>query len=134
MHHALMYHGGFDRNFPSLKSGATTFEGSDGSSRVLGEWPVECDGLRVGYMEKAGKNFVAVRVIDDETDIVLQHEHLIDIARHLGFGRRFSAEPTLFMDDTAKTLLDDIIASNPDQRVELMSIRERMPWGKRRGA
>lgn len=134
MHHALMYHGGFDNNYSSLKPGATTFTGSDGSARMLGEWPVECDGLRVGYMEKAGKNFFAVRVMDDRDDIVLKHEVIIDIARHLGFGKRFSAEPTMFTDDTAKTLLDDILTANPDQRAELMAIRERMPWGKRRGA
>ncbi|MEP7347738.1 MAG: hypothetical protein ABI877_20880 [Gemmatimonadaceae bacterium] len=132
MHHALMYHGGFDRNFPELKSGAKTFAGSDGSERVLGECPTECDGLRVGYMEKDGKNFVAVRVTDDDGDVILQHPVLIDITRHLGLGRRFSAEPTVFVDDTAKTLLDDIIIANPDQRAELLSIRERMPWGTRK--
>jgi hypothetical protein len=134
MHHAAMYHGGFDSNFSALKSGATTFVGSDGSQRVLGDWPTECDGLRVGYMEKAGKNFVAVRVMDDDADVVLQHEVLIDIARHLGYGRRFSAEPTLFTNETAKTLLDDMITANPDQRRELKGIRERMPWGKTGGA
>jgi DNA polymerase len=89
--------------------------------------------------EKQGHPFVgpAGRLLQealDAADVVLQHEVLIDIARHLGFGKRFSAEPTLFTDDTAKTLLDDIIAANPDQRTELMAIRERMPWGKRRSA
>ncbi len=59
------------------------------------------------------------------------HEVLIDIVRHLGHGRRFSAEPTMFTDETAQTLLDDIIAANPDQRHELVEIRERMPWGRR---
>ena len=131
MPHALMYHGGFDRNFSALKPGATTFTGSDGSQRMLGDWPAECDGLRVGYMEKAGKNFFAVRVSDDDADVVLKHEVLIDIVRHLGYGRRFSAEPTSFTDETAKTLLDDMIAANAEQRLELMEIRGRMPWGKR---
>ena len=133
MPHGLMYHGGFDHNFSALKPGATTFAGSDGSQRLLGDWPAECDGLRVGYMEKAGKNFVAVRVLDDEADLVLQYAVLIDIARHLGYGRRFSAESTMFTDDTAKTLLDDIITANPDQRRQLAEIRERMPWGKKGG-
>ena len=133
MHHALMYHGGFDGNFPAVTPGATTFAGSDGSERVLGECPADCDGLRVGYMEKAGKNFFAVRVTDEDADVVLKHEVLIDITRHLGLGRRFSAEPTIFVDDTAKALLDDIITANPDQRAELLAIRARMPWGTRKG-
>lgn len=131
MPHALMYHGGFDHNFSALKPGATTFTGSDGSQRVLGDWPTECDGMRVGYMEKAGKNFFAVRVSDADADVVLKHEVLIDIIRHLGYGRRFSGEPTMFTDETAKALLDDIIAANSDQRQELLEMRARMPWGTR---
>src|SRR5262245_12632988 len=132
MQHALMYHGGFETNFPHLAAGTRTFRGSDGSERVLGDWPDEVDGLRVGYMEKPGKRFVAVRVMDDDSDVVLGHELLIDPARHLGFGKRFSAEPTVFSDDTARFLLDDIMARNPDQIVELQAIRERMPWGRRK--
>lgn len=128
-----MYHGGFEANFPSLAPGARTFHGSDGSERVLGEWPDDVDGLRVGYMEKPGKRFVAVRVMDDESDVVLGNELLIDPARHLGFGKRFSAEPTVFSDDTARFLLDDMMARNPDQIVELQAIRARMPWGRRKG-
>ncbi len=61
MHHALMYHGGFERNFTRLQPGARTFLGSDGKEHTLPEWPAEVDGLRVGYMEKPGKRFVAVR-------------------------------------------------------------------------
>ena len=130
MPHALMYHGGFETNFPELKAGARTFGGSDGTQRVLPDWPDEADGLRVGYMERAGKRFVAVRVIDDEDDVVLEHELLIDPPTHMGYGKRFSAEPTLIADDVARQLLDDIIARNPDQRVELLAIRGRMPWGR----
>jgi len=131
--HALMYHGGFETNFSNLAPGARTFRGSDGSERVLSDWPDEVDGLRVGYMEKPGKRFVAVRVMDDDSDVVLGHELLIDPTRHLGLGKRFSAEPTTFSDDTARYLLDDIMAKNPDQIVELQAIRERMPWGRCKG-
>jgi hypothetical protein len=129
MSHALMYQGGFETNFPGLKPGARTFHGSDGSERVLGDWPDDADGLRVGYMEKSGKRFVAVRVMDDQADIVLQHELLIDAPSHMGYGKRFGAEPTMIQDDTAKRLLDDIIARNPDQKADLEAIKSRMPWG-----
>jgi hypothetical protein len=130
--HALMYQGGFEANFPRLKSGARTFLGSDGSERMIPDWPDEADGLRVGYMEKAGKRFVAVRVMDGEEDIVLEHELLIDPPSHMGFGKRFSPEPTLIEDEVARRLLDDIIEKNPDQRAELLVLRGRMPWGKGR--
>jgi hypothetical protein len=128
-----MYHGGFENNFDSLKAGARTFKGSDGSDHVLGEWPDEADGLRIGYMEKAGKRFVAVRVMDDQSDIVLRNEQLIDPPTHMGYGKRFSADPTIIQDDAARALLDDIIARNPDQRSELEAVKSRMPWAKGRG-
>jgi hypothetical protein len=131
MPHALMYHGGFEANFSRMTSGANTFLGSDGSERVIPDWPDEADGLRVGYMEKAGKRFVAVRVMDDQDDVMLGNELLIDPPSHMGYGKRFSPEPTVIEDDTAKQLLNDIIEKNPDQRDRLTAIRDRMPWGKK---
>ena len=131
MSHALMYHGSFESNFANLKSGATSFRGSDGAERVIPDWPDEADGLRIGYMEKAGKRFVAVRVLDDKADVVLRNELLLDAPSHMGHGKRFSPEPTIIDDDPAKQLLNDIIEKNPDQRAELKAIRDRMPWGKK---
>ena len=128
MRHALMYHGGFERNFPAIKPGARTFFGSDGKEHALPEWPVEVDGIRVGYMEKPGKKFVAVRVADDESDVILRHEVLLDPSRHMGYGKRFSPEPTVVEDDgIAHDLMRDIIARNPEQRSELEAIRARIP-------
>lgn len=131
MSHALMYHGGFEANFGRMKAGDSTFVGSDGSERAIAEWPDEVDGLRVGYMEKPGKRFVAVRVMDDDADVMLEQELLIDAPTHMGYGKRFSPEPTLIEDEVAKHLLRDIIERNPGQRAELTAIRDRMPWGKK---
>jgi hypothetical protein len=114
-----------------MKPGASTFLGSDGSERVIPEWPDEADGLRVGYMEKAGKRFVAVRVSDAKDDVMLENELLIDQPSHMGYGNRFSPEPTIIEDDAAKRLLNDIIDKNPGQRDQLSAIRDRMPWGKK---
>ena len=47
----------------------------------------------------------------------------------MGYGKRFGAEPTMIQDDTAKRLLDDIIARNPEQKADLEAIKARMPWG-----
>lgn len=126
-----MYHGSFESNFSTMKAGATSFTGSDGAQAQLPDWPEEADGLRIGYMEKAGKRFVAVRVMDDKSDIMLGNELLIDPPSHMGYGKRFSPEPTIIEDDTAKQLLNDIIEKNPEQRAELKAIRDRMPWGKK---
>ena len=126
-----MYHGSFEANFSKMKAGATSFLGSDGSQAEIPDWPPEADGLRIGYMEKAGKRFVAVRVMDNKADVMLGNELLIDPPSHMGYGKRFSPEPTIIEDDTAKQLLNDIIEKNPDQGAELKAIRSRMPWGKK---
>ena len=39
MRHCLIYHGGFERNFPNLKAGATTFQGTDGAEHPLAASP-----------------------------------------------------------------------------------------------
>lgn len=128
MQHALMYHGGFESNFSRLKPGATTFLGSDGTEHMIPAWPDEADGLRVGYMEKAGKRFVAVRVVTDQADLVLENELLLDPPSHMGYGKRFGPEPTVIEDEVARQLLRDIIERNPGQRAALSAIWASMPW------
>jgi hypothetical protein len=123
MRHALIYHGGFERNFPTLKAGATSFTGTDGAEHALQPVPAEVNGVRVWYMEKAGKKFAAVRVQHGDNDVVLKNEVLIDPARHMGYGNRFAPEPTLVESELMATLLADIMAKNPDQRNELAKIR-----------
>lgn len=123
MRHCLTYHGGFERNFPALKVGASTFEGTDGTAHDRPATPDDVDGVRVDYMEKAGKKFAAVRVQRGADDVVLEHEVLIDPPTHMGYGKRFGHEPTLVDDEAMATLLADIIAKNPGQRNELSRVR-----------
>ena len=123
MRHCLIYHGGFERNFPKLTPGATTFQGTDGAEHPIPAKPAEVDGVCVGYMEKAGKKFAAVRVQQDKNDVVLGNELLIDPATHMGYGKRFSPEPTIIDDELMGALLGDIMAKNPEQRNELAKIR-----------
>ena len=99
---------------------------------MIPAWPAEANGLRIGYMEKAGKKFVAVRVMDDKADVMLENELVITPASHMGYGKRFSAEPTIIDDEPAQQLLKDIAKKNPNQRAELKAIRDRMPWGKKK--
>ena len=123
MHHCLLYAGGFERNFPKLKAGASTFEGTDGATHPLPEVPADVDGVRVSYMEKAGKKFVAVRVQSGKNDIPLKNEVLLHPPTHMGFGKRFGPEPTLIDDEAMSVLLADIMAKNPDQKMQLANAR-----------
>lgn len=129
MQHALRYHGGFERNFSGLKPGTQTFQGSDDKEHALPEWPDEVDGLRIGYMEKPGKRFVAVRVEHDSSDVILKNDVLIDSVQHMGVGKRFGAVPTIIGSNAARALLEEIIRKNPDQGPELMEIRKRLKRG-----
>ena len=123
MRHCLLYAGGFERNFPKLQAGATTFEGTDGATHQLPEVPAGVDGVRVSYMEKAGKKFVAVRVQSGKNDIPLKTEVLLDPPTHMGYGKRFGPEPTVIDDEAMSVLLADIMAKNPDQKMQLANAR-----------
>lgn len=126
MRHALMYVGGFETNFPKLTNATTSFEGSDGQSYPYAPWPSSADGLRISYMEKSGKKFVAVRVSDDISDVVLKNELVMVPGEHFGFGTRLSAEPTLVEDNIAMLkMLEDIIKKNREVSGELLNIRAR---------
>ena len=121
-----MYVGGFERNFRNLTSGSTTFEGSDGLSHTYPDWPSSADGLRISYMEKAGKKFVVVRVADNTSDVVVENEMIMVPGEHFGFGARLSGEPTLVEDNIAiLKLLEDLIKKNVDSSDALLLIRAR---------
>ena len=124
MEHAYMYQGAFERNYPSLRPGATTYQSRTGALTSI-DWPSEVNGLRVGYMERRGKKFFAVRVQFEEHDIVLSNPVAIERMRHLG-NRRFAAEPTIVDDACASAFLDDAIEQNPEQGTELALLINRI--------
>ncbi|MDQ2666606.1 MAG: hypothetical protein M3Z05_11420 [Gemmatimonadota bacterium] len=126
MQHALMYVGGFERNRRSLTTASTSFEGSDGQSHEYPAWPDNTDGVRISFMEKAGKKFVAVRVADDKSDVVLPNELVLIPGEHFGFNTRLSGTPAVVEDNHAiLKLLEDIIKKNHDTSEELLLIRSR---------
>ena len=126
MPHAYLYHGGFEQNFALIKPGAKTFKGSDGADHDLPDWPKEATGVRVGYMEKSGKHFVAVRVVYNKTDLILRNEVLIDPTIHLGAGGRFSSDATVVGNTPMRALLAEAIRKNPDRRAELEAISNQL--------
>ncbi len=126
MRHALMYVGGFERNFHNLTTASTTFLGSDGQPHAYPAWPSTVNGLRVSFMEKSGKKFVAVRVSDGTSDVVLTNEMVLVPGEHFGFGVHLSGEPVSVEDNIAvMKMLEDIIKKNIDNSAELLEIRAR---------
>jgi hypothetical protein len=129
MRHALMYVGGFERNFPNLSTTSSSFTGTDGKEHPYQPWPASADGLRVSFMEKHGKKFVAVRVADDKSDVILKNEMVMVPGEHFGFGTHLSGDPTLVEDDNAMLkMLEDITKKNADHKdvsAELLNIRAR---------
>ena len=121
-----MYVGGFERNFKNLTTASTSFEGSDGQQHPYPAWPSSADGLRISYMEKSGKKFVAVRVQDGVSDVVLHNEMVMVPGEHFGFGVHLSGEPTSIEDNIAiMKMLEDIIKKNMSLSDALMAIRTR---------
>jgi hypothetical protein len=125
MQHALMYQGSFENNYSGLEPGSSAFRGTDGTEHQIPEWPKDVNGVKVGYMEKAGKKFYAVRVQFEGHDIILKNPVLLDPMRHLG-NKRFAPEPTTISDPIAETLLDDLIEKNPEQQEELALLINRV--------
>ena len=125
MQHGLMYQGSFENNQSGLQPGANAFRGTDGTEHRIPEWPKDVDGVKVGYMEKSGKKFYAVRVQFEKHDIILQNPVLLDQTRHLG-NKRFAPEPTVVNDTIAEALLDDMIERNPEQKDELALLINRV--------
>jgi hypothetical protein len=93
-----------------------------------GSWYVlepsdKVDGIVFGYMEKSGKGldrehrFFAVKV----EDIVLQEPVQLIPNSHTD-GKGFGPNPSLFGDRSARRLLSDIMAANPEQKAALTQI------------
>ncbi len=121
-----MYVGAFERNFPNLTTASSSFQGSDGAMHAYPAWPSSANGLRISYMEKSGKKFVAVRVADGISDVVLRNEMVMVPGEHFSFGTKLSGEPTNVEDNIAMMkMLEDIIKKNIDDSTELLEIRAR---------
>src|SRR5258708_5227116 len=111
MNHALIYQGSYELNFSRLAPGTRSYRSTDGVDRPLDLPPSGVDGIVIGYMERTGKKFSAVRIQFEDRDIVLHKPVALEPMRHMG-GRRFAAQPIALPDDLASVLLDDAIARN----------------------
>ena len=107
MQHGLMYQGSYEKNYSVLQPGVSAFRGTDDTEHQIPEWPADVNGVKIGYMEKSGKKFYAVRVQFEGHDIILKNPVVLDPLRHLG-NKRFAPEPTTITDPMAETLLVDM--------------------------
>lgn len=113
MLHGMMYQGSYDANVRVLAPGRETFvEG--GAERALPPWPAAVDGIRFGALERRGRLLI-LRVAYADLDVILHQPVVLDPARHLGGGRPPGPEIAPLSDDLAETVLDDVLAVNPDQ-------------------
>ena len=118
MRHAYMYNGAFELNYTGLSTKTSSYKSTEGEVLPLPAFPTKIDGVRIGYMEKSGKKFFAVRIQYANYDIVLENPVHIDPLRHTR-NQRFSSDATVVSDDEASALLDDVIRDNPDKQAEL---------------
>lgn len=125
MRHALIYHGSFELNRPKLTAGAMTYTSTDGQSHTVAPRPSAVDGIVIGYMERSGKKFWAVRIQFEERDIVLGNPVVLDPMRHMG-SKRFSAKPVVIDDEHVSLLIDDVLAQNPKQAPALALLVNRV--------
>lgn len=125
MLHGLRYEGGYERNFPTLHRDTTEYESDDGSMCRLAPWPENVDGVRYSFMEQPGKRFLVVRVGFGDAEVLLHHPVRLDPDRHLG-GKRFSAQVITVGDRPAGELLGNILDANPDEKGELVALRDRV--------
>jgi hypothetical protein len=116
-----MYNGAYELNYSALAPTKSTYKTTEGEDRPLPAWPDKIDGVRIGYMEKSGKKFFAVRLQYGAHDIVLENPVYVDPMRHMN-NRRFSADPSVITDDEASAMLDDMIRDNPDKQPELAEL------------
>ena len=122
MQHVIRYEGGYERNYGTLRSHGSEYEGEDGDRHTMLPWPKASNGVRFSFMEQPGKRFVAVRVQYEDQAVILRHPVRLDPERHLG-GKRFSAQPVTIDDGPAGELFGDILQSNREQEKELRAIR-----------
>jgi hypothetical protein len=127
MKHAIGYLGWYERSFPRLKAGDYKCLLKDGSVSKIDERPRNVDGVFFGYMECAGKKFVAVRAEHGGYNVVVSNPVPLKPKRHTD-GKGFGPNPSRFSDASAERLLIDMIAANPNESQELRKIADRLGW------
>ncbi len=127
MQHAFQYLGWFERSFEKLRPDVHTYWRADGTSGPVDEPPEDLDGIYFGFMQATKKRYFAVRVLYGSHDVVVTKPVVIDLPRHSD-GKSFAPQTTKCGDKSAKNLLADLIAENPEQTDDLLIIADELGW------
>ena len=119
--HSIGYLGPFEPNFHRLGTFYETYINRDGETGPIGEPAKNADGVFFGYLEKRGREFVAVRARYLGALVNLDNPVRLDPPRHTD-GKKFGPHSSKFGDESARNLLCDMIDSNPSQAGELTRI------------
>jgi len=122
MKHTILYHGRFELNFDRLhrlKDDFTIKRTEDKGLATVASPSDKVDGIVFGYMEKSKRRFFAVKV----EDVILSKPVRLVPDLHTD-GKGFGPAASQFGDQSAKRLLEGIIAQNPGQEDELGQIYE----------
>ena len=123
MNHTIVWLGRLSLNFRRLHDHKKTFtilRADDKGTFTPDEPSARVNGIVFGYMQEGDGKFFAVKV----EDVILNSPLRLVPRLHTdkkGFGPRSS----IFGDKSAKRLLRDAIARNPEQEAELMKIYNR---------
>jgi hypothetical protein len=122
MKHSIGYLGHYDRNLEHLRPGTRTYVRDDGTIGRVVARPPDVDGVFFGYMELQGKKYVAVRAQYGDNDVTVTNVVRLDEARHTDGKGFILTNPSRFGDESARRLLSDMIAKNPERALEIQKI------------
>lgn len=125
MKHSIGYLGHLDRNFQNLRPAPRHYVRDDGSLGEVADRPRDIDGIFFGYLECSSKTFVAVRAQYGDHDVILTTPVPLEPSRHTD-GKGFGPNPSRFGDNSARHLLADMIAKNPEVAAELRCIGDQL--------
>lgn len=122
MKHSIGYLGHYDRNFENLRAGTQNYVRDDGTIGRVVARPPDVDGVFFGYMERRAKKYVAVRAQYGDNDVTLTNAVPLDEAQHTDGKGFILTNPSRCGDESARRLLSDMIAKNPEKALELQKI------------
>lgn len=113
MTHTIIYFGNYGLNHHMLTPETTTRINASGSQTLIKPRSSKVDGIAFGYMEEPGECYAVI-----VENVVLRRPVKLIETRHID-GKSFGPSSSLFGDESAGRLLDDIITANPSQKNEL---------------
>lgn len=128
MRHEFVYMGPHDWNIHRRGPGFGEYVRRNRTIESIGARPDRVEGLWFGLMEESVRQFWVVSVeLPPYGTIYVDNPVLIDPPTHSD-GKGFGPVATAIEDESAKRLLQDLIAENPDQAEALLKMGHHFGW------